>query len=109
MSVTARRFTSGPMIVSSSSGSPIFTCLYAAINASVNSRRDSALQEQPPRGGASLSRRSHRAEHHRAQRQIEIGIVHHDQAIVAAQFENRSAQPRARRFPTRAAPPRSIR
>ena len=109
MSSTARRFTSGPMSVSSSSGSPIFTCRYAAVSASVNLGGDAALQEKTPRGGAALSRRTHRAEEHRAQRQIEIGIVHHDNAVVAAQFQNGAAQAPRHRFGRRAVPPRSIR
>ena len=33
------------------------------------------------------------AEEHRAQHQIGIGVVHHDDAVVAAEFQNRAAQP----------------
>ena len=49
--------------------------------------RDAALQEQTTRGGAALAGRAHRAEQHRAQHQVEIGIVQGDDAVVAAEFE----------------------
>ncbi len=93
MSVTARRFTSGPMSVSSSSGSPIFTCRYAAISASViraamprcrNSRRV-VVQRCPAVPTAPNS--TARSARSRLASSITIN------AVVAAQFENRAAQP----------------
>ena len=72
---------------------PIFTCLYARDQRLGHARRDAALQEQPARGGAALAGRADGAEQHRAQRQIGIGVVHHDDAVVAAQLQNGAAQP----------------
>ncbi len=56
-------------------------------------RRDAALQEHAAGGGAALPGRPHRAEDHRAHRQIEIRVVEDDDAVVAAQFEQRAAEP----------------
>src|ERR1017187_6494328 len=55
--------------------------------------RDAALQEEAARGGAALSRRAHGAKQNGAQHQVGIGIVHHDDAVVAAQFQDGAAQP----------------
>ena len=60
--------------------------------------RDSALQKEAPDAGAALAGRAHRAKQHRAQGQIEIGIVHYDDAVVAAQFEQSAAQPPSHGF-----------
>ena len=54
--------------------------------------RDTALQEEAARGGAALSRRADGAEQDGAQHQVGIGIVHHDDAVVAAEFQDRAAQ-----------------
>ena len=66
---------------------------------------DAFLQEQAARGGAALSGGAHRAEQNRAQRQIEVGVIHHDDAVVAAQLQNGAAQPCATLSAPRGGPP----
>ena len=85
---------------SSSSGSPMRICRYAAISASVIFARCPRCKNNRRMRSAALPRRSHRAEKHRPHHQIEIGIVHHDHAVVAAQLQQRASQ--ASRRPTSA-------
>jgi hypothetical protein len=54
--------------------------------------RDTALQEETPRGGAALPRGADGAKENGAQHEIGIGIVHHDDAVVPAQFQDGAAQ-----------------
>ncbi len=60
--------------------------------------RDPLLQKQPPDGGAALPRGAHRAEQHRPQREVEVGVVHHDHAVVAAQVRVGCDRAAAHRF-----------
>ena len=62
-------------------------CWYAASRLFRDPGRDAFLQEQPPQRGAALTGRSHRAEQHGTDHQIGIGVIHHDDAVVAAEFE----------------------
>jgi hypothetical protein len=49
------------------------------------------VHDQPPRGGAALSGGADRAEHHRAQREIEVGGLVDDHRVVARAFEQAAA------------------
>src|ERR1017187_1651434 len=54
--------------------------------------RDAALQEEATRRGAALSRRAYGAKQNGTQHQVWIGIVHYDDAVVAAQLQDGAAE-----------------
>src|SRR5262249_44701786 len=54
---------------------------------------DSALQKQPPRARAALSRSSDRAEYDSGEGQFQIRVIHHDDPVVSAQLQNRPPEP----------------
>src|SRR5579864_1370645 len=56
---------------------------------------DVAMKKQAPDAGAALAGGADCAEQHGPQREIEIGVVHHDNAVVAAEFEQRASEPAA--------------
>ena len=85
------------------------TCPYARDQRLGDLRRDAALQEQAARGGAALAGGADGAEQDGAQHQVGVGVVHHDDAVVAAEFEDRAAQPAARPPRRRGGPLRSTR
>src|SRR5450755_2638842 len=60
--------------------------------------RDAALYEEAANAGAALPGRTHRAEENSAHGEIEIGIIHHDDRVVAAEFQQSAAQPAAHGF-----------
>src|SRR5262249_53656065 len=58
-----------------------------------DARRDAALQEEAASSGASLARGADGAEEDGAEDEVGIGVVHHDDAVVAAEFEDGAAEP----------------
>ena len=50
------------------------------------------MDDQPPEGGASLPGGAHCGEEDRPDGQFEVGVVHHDDGVVAAEFEDRTAE-----------------
>src|SRR6185369_6652200 len=50
--------------------------------------RHALLHDEPARGGAALARRAHGGESHGAHGEIEIGVIHDDHGVVAAQLED---------------------
>ena len=57
--------------------------------------RDALLQDQAPRGRAALARGPHRAEQDRADREVDVRVVHDDDRVVPAELEERPSQPLA--------------
>ena len=85
--------TSGPIRVVGSSGSPILIVLYASTRRFVSEiAGDRLVHEDPPRRGAALPRRADGAEEDRAQREVQVGVVHHDDRVVAAELEEGAAE-----------------
>ena len=89
MSSTAAWLISGP-IAPSSSGSPIGTCSYALTRRETISSEMSLGDEPPLRGCTAAQpcppRRS------TAFGEVEVGVVHHDDRVVAPQFEDGASE-----------------
>ena len=62
------------------------------------------VQEETADGGAALAGGADGAEEDGAEREIEVRIVHDDDAVVAAEFEERAAQALGRRLRQRGGP-----
>ncbi len=60
--------------------------------------RDLLVDEQSPRGRAALSSRADRAEEDRRHRELEVGVVHEHDRVVAAELEDRPAEARRDRL-----------